>query len=493
LVDNASRTFNASAISANFGYNAWYAQTDWRIRPNITLNLGLRYEIPLARSTSPTGFTSFDPNITDPRSGLKGATAYLGDCNGCINRDGFVPPSTFLAPPVINPSVSNAADDLYYITPDSGKAPRFQNYTISIQRELPWKLVGEIAYIGMRGSRISSSHAPLNHLDPKYYPLGDLLTKRIDDPAVVAAGYKSPYANFIADWGAGATLARALRPFPHINGPINNLYNPIGNSWYNSMQVKLDRRFGWVTMEANYTWSKALTDASGTQTGGDAANRNPKTTTPYNPRVLELEKSFQYTDYPHIFNTVFSWDLPFGQGKRFANGNSVVDRLIGGWTVTFAGRYTSGALILLNAPMTYPQWGGFLYGRKEVNIVSGKAIRTNVNRRDLDPRNTSIRWFNTDFFTIPGTFEIGNSPTYLNELRDPNFFEESMGFIKRTRIRESVNFEIRGEFFNIFNRTNFGIGGTPPRPNPADLTRFGVPNGPRSGPRSGQIVLKLNF
>lgn len=568
LVDNASRTYNASAISANFGYNAWYAQTDWRIRPNITLNLGLRYELPLARSTSPTGFTSFDPNIVDPRSGLKGATAYLGDCNGCINRDrfadtdyssvgprlglawsvnektvvrlgygiyyaagngltggfclrcangyattaglsragttgpalnwdnGFVPPSTFLPPPVINPSVSNAADDIYYITPDSGKAPRFQNYTISIQRELPWKLVGEIAYIGMRGSRISSSHAPLNQLDPKHYALGALLNKRIDDPEVVAAGYKSPYANFIADWGAGATLARALRPFPQINGPINNLYNPIGNSWYNSMQIKLDRRFGWVTVEANYTWSKALTDASGTQTGGDAANRNPKTDRPYDPRAIELNKSLQYTDYPHIANIVAVIDLPFGKGQKFLSGNSVLDKFVGGWTISFTGNYTSGALALLNAPYTYPQWG-FEYGRKRVNLVSGAPIRTGISRQDLDPRDLTKRWWTTNFFTIPGTYELGNAPIYINELRDPNNYNDNMGFIKRTRITETVNIELRAEFFNIFNRTNFGIGGTPIRPNVVDTNpttgRFGVTNGPRVGARTGQMALKINF
>ncbi len=565
LVDNANRTFNASFTTAKFGYNAGYAQTDWRLRPNVTVNLGLRYEIPVPRRTDPVAFTSFDPNLTDPRSGLKGALAYAGDCTGCngkagfgevdyssigprlglawslndktvlragygiyyaagngltggfcircqngysttaavskatttaaaLNWDnGFVPPPTFIAPPVISPSAGNTADDIWYINPKSGQAPRFHNWSLSIQRELPFKFVAEIAYIGIRGSRLSVNHFPLNHLDPKFYPLRDLLNRRIDDPTVVAAGYKSPYANFIADWGATATLARALRPYPHINGPVNDEYNPVGSSWYDSMQAKLDRRFGSFFAQFNYTWSKSLTNASGSQTSGDTTNRNPKTTTPYNPRVLELEKSFLYTDYPHIFNAVFSWDLPFGKGKRFAGGGGVMDRIVGGWTVTFAGQYTSGALILLNAPMTYPQWGGFLYGRKKVSIIPGKAIRTNVSRQDLDPRNTSIRRFNTDFFTIPGTFELGNAPTYLNELRDPQFYSESMGFIKRTRIRESVNIEIRGEFFNIFNRTNFGVGGTPPRPNPADLTRFGVPNGARSGPRSGQIVAKINF
>jgi hypothetical protein len=68
-----------------------------------------------------------------------------------------------------------------------------------------------------------------------------------------------------------------------------------------------------------------------------------------------------------------------------------------------------------------------------------------------------------------------------------------MGFIKRTRIREYINFELRAEFFNIFNRTNFGIGGTPPRPNVADLLNFGIPGGPRTGARVGQMAAKINF
>ncbi|MDQ3652302.1 MAG: TonB-dependent receptor [Acidobacteriota bacterium] len=564
LVDNASRTFNASFAAAKFGYHAWYGQTDWKLRSNLTLNLGLRYEIPLPRSTVPDSFTSFDPNLTDPRSGLKGALAYAGDgpgftgksrfgetdysswgprlgvawsvnqktvlragygmyyaagngltggfCIRCQNGysttaslsrpsttgaalqwdNGFVPSASFLPPPIINPSAGNASDDIWYISPESGVAPRFQNWSLSLQRELPWRLVAEVAYIGNRGTRLSASHFPLNNLDPKYYALGDLLNKSINDPAVVAAGYRSPYPNFVADWGTGgATLARALRPYPHINGPINNEYNPIGSSWYDSLQVKLDRRFGNLFLETNYTWSKALTNASGSQTSGDSANRNPKSDNPYDPNVLKKEKSFQYTDYPHILNVVAVVDLPFGQGKWWLNNNAFLDRAFGGWSVSFTGNYTSGALILLNAPLTYPNWG-FAYGRKRVNLT-GQPIRTGVARGDLDPRNPNIRWLNPALFSIPGTYELGNSPTYINELRDPPAFNDNMGIIKRTRITETVNFEIRGEFFNVFNRTNFGIGGIPVRPNVLDLARFGVPNNPRTGSRQGQVVAKINF
>jgi hypothetical protein len=75
-----------------------------------------------------------------------------------------------------------------------------------------------------------------------------------------------------------------------------------------------------------------------------------------------------------------------------------------------------------------------------------------------------------------------------------------MGFIKRTRITETINFELRAEFFNIFNRTNFGVSGglaLAPRPNVLDTSatgRFGVANGPRNTVgRSGQIAAKINF
>jgi hypothetical protein len=570
-VSGASRTYNANASSANFGYHAWYGQTDWRIRPNLTLNLGLRYEIPVPRSTSPTAFTSFDPNLIEPTSGLRGALAYLGDCNGCVDRksfanidysnfgprfglawsptqktvvragfgvyygagngltggfcircqngygssaglsspdsflpallwdNGFVPSPSFQFPPIISPSAGNAVDDIWYISPESGRAPRFTNWTFSVQRELPFKLFAEVAYIGMRGVRLSANHRPLNHLDPKYYALGDLLNQRIDSPAVVAAGYRSPYANFISDWGSTATLARALRPYPHINGPVNNEYNPIGNSWYDSLQVKLDRRFGDLFAEFNYTWSKSLTNASGSQTSGDWANRNPIAENPFAANVLDIQKSYQYTDRPHIFNVVAAYDLPFGRGKRFLGSNAFVERLVGGWTVSFAGQYQSGDLVLLNAPLTYPNWGGgnFLYGRKRVNLT-GAPLLTGVSRGDLDPRDPNSRWLNPAAFSIPGTFELGTAPVYLNDLREPRFYSDSMGLIKRTRIAESVNLEIRGEFFNVFNRTNFGGVGTgvnqvSPRPNTANLATYGRPLGARSGPRSGQVVVKLNF
>jgi hypothetical protein len=256
---------------------------------------------------------------------------------------------------------------------------------LSLQRELPWKFVAEAAYIGNRGTRLSANHKPFNHLDPKFFALGDLLNQRIDAPAVVAAGYKSPYPNFIQDWGAGATLGRALRPYPHINGPVNNEYNPIGSSWYDSLQLKLDRRFSSVTMQANYTWSKSLTNASGSQTSGDETNRNPKAVNPFDPNVLDIVKSFQYNDVPHIFNVVVAWDLPFGKSQKWVHNSA--ERIVGGWTISLPGN-TLGALVLLNAPylssgLELPLWAN--------GQSTGQPIRPQSSE-EISLRDTTKRW-----------------------------------------------------------------------------------------------------
>src|SRR5206468_7790809 len=162
---------------------------------------------------------------------------------------------------------------------------------------------------------------------------------------------------------------------------------------------------------------------SGSQTSGDSNNRNPKTDNSYDPNVLQKEKSFLYTDYPQIFNVVAAWDLPFGKGKRLLNSNALLDRFIGGWTTTFSGSYTSGALILLNAPLTYPNWG-FAYGRKRVS-VTGQPILTGVSRGDLDPNNTSVRWLNPSLFTIPGTYALRSAAVYVNDLGDPKAYNQN--------------------------------------------------------------------
>jgi hypothetical protein len=542
----ASRVFNASFTSANFGYNAFYAQTDWKATQRLTLNLGLRYEIPIPRWTDPDLFTSFDPNLDNPAVGLKGALAYAGEgpgrtgrrsfantdysswgprlgfaysvndktvvrggygiyygagngltggfCLGCafgftakpeffspdniapaILWDNGFPTTGFQLPPFVSPSFANGQSP-WYISPDSGKAPRIHNYNINIQRELPGKLVVELAYTGSRGQRLSWPRDPLNALDPKYLALGDLLGRSITDPAVVAAGFKKPYASFTG------TLAQSLRPFPHFRD-IPNEYNPKGRSWYDSMMLKVERRYADFSIMSSYVWSKSLTDASGTQTSSNGTSLNPRSQNPYDDAH---EKTLLYTDWPHVFNAVWSWDLPFGNGKRLlGSSNPVLNRLVGGWTLAGAHQYRSGALILINAPN--PLLSIAFYERKRANLT-GQEIRTGISYKDLDPNNPNSRWINRSAFAIPGTYEFGTAANYLSDLRQPPVWSENISIIKRTAITETSNFEFRAEMANPFNRTRFG-GIIVDLNNP----NFGRPTGPQVGARVIQVVGKINF
>ena len=92
-------------------------------------------------------------------------------------------------------------------------------------------------------------------------------------------------------------------------------------------------------MLANYTWSKSLTNGFGfANKSGDVLTGTQLPTIRLIRVRSKLRRAPQYIDVPHIFNVVMAWDLPFGKGQDGVH-NSVVDRLVGGWTIAYARQY----------------------------------------------------------------------------------------------------------------------------------------------------------
>lgn len=453
----SGRTSFADTDYKNFGPRLGFAYS-WNEKTVIRSGYGIYYAPGNAttglRSSQSFGFGfNASPVFASTDTGVTPA----------FNWDiGF--PQNFARPPLINPSVANDSD-VNYIGRADGRAPYFQNWTFSVQRELPARILLEAAYVGDKGTRLGNGLINLNELDPQYLRLGSLLSLPVTSAQAQAAGIPIPYAGF------NRSVAQALRPYPQYLA-INNRSNPNGNSTYHALQVKADKRMSYgLTYLLSYTWSKTISDGD-IQAGG-----GPGGQTYYNRR---LEKAISTNDVPHIAAISFLYELPFGPGKRFVNSKGVIGKLAGGWTFSGIHQYSSGRPIALTANNTLPLFNGTL----RPNVVSGVSRKADVEH--FDP--ASDRYINPAAFTLPPAFSFGTAARAYTDLRGFPFYNESWGAIKRTSITERVILTFRTEFFNVFNRVVFAA----PAGNVSNQN-FGRVSAQANSPRQGQMALRLEF
>jgi hypothetical protein len=371
-------------------------------------------------------------------------------------------PTNWPRPPFIDPTVQNGTS-IAYIARADGRPPYFGNYQFSVQQMLASRLVLDVAYVGVKGTRLGNNLISLNQLNPSYLALGSLLTQNITSTAAKNAGIVAPYAGFTG------SVAQALRPYPQFQN-ITELSNPNGNSSYNALQVKLIKRLSQgMTILGSYTFSKNMTD------GNIAAGGGPAGEDYYNRR---LEKSLSTFDVPHNFAVAYTYELPFGRGKMLLNNGSVPAKILGGWQLTGIQQYQTGQPVQLTASNTLPIFNGTL--RPNLNL--GVPMTLNPVNPLTDP------WFNKAAFSVPTTNTLGNAARSYTQLRAPNLYNENFGLMRRIRIREAATITLRGEFFNALNRVVFAA----PASNISSST-FGRVTAQSNNPRQGQVSMRLDF
>jgi hypothetical protein len=391
--------------------------------------------------------------------------------------DSAIPaPPGFQPPPFISPSYGNGGD-VFYLGPTFGKAPRVYNWSLNVQREIA-KFLFDVAYVGDRGHGLNST-VDLNQVNPSYLNLGSLLQQPITSPAVVAAGFSKPYPSF-SDSGS---LAQALRPYPQFNG-VYSLNSGQGLTWYDSLQIKVERRFGdWILM-GSYVRSKSL---------GELTYRQIFTQTqvyPQDANNLSDMKSYLPFDQPNVFNFLNSYELPFGRNKRFVNTQSrLLNAFVGNWTISGSQQYRSGNLIQISCPDTLGNGVLFTHYRKCNNTGS---ILTGQSRTSLNPNNPQSLYFNPAAFAVPGQYNFGTSAPYNTYLRQPLVMGENLALIKQLLIwphgdGSLMRLQYNASAFNVFNRTNFGVNGIVGNPS------FGRATSPQDGPRVIVMGLRLYF
>ena len=253
---------------------------------------------------------------------------------------------------------------------------------------------------------------------------------------------------------------------------------------YNSLQVELRRRFSSGFMfQADYTFSKALTDAPDAQGNNQSTLENFRT---FRNKRLDYRRSID--DQTHRFVANGLYDLPFGSGRQFFNGsNAFVDQVIGGWSLgAIAVWSTRPPFFITSGRTSFNAWPS---GTEAANLPAQLVGMTFEEfKKNVGVYRTpgGIFWFNPEYLDIthnaagrvvsstlkpgllgqpaPGTF--GNFP--MNSLNSGSYFNLDMSLTKRFPVGERVRMELKTTFINILNRPNFAFGTTQ-----FDSTSFG--------------------
>ncbi|MFN0086402.1 MAG: TonB-dependent receptor domain-containing protein [Blastocatellia bacterium] len=339
-------------------------------------------------------------------------------------------------------------------------SPYMQRWQVGMQRELIGGLVGEISYVGNRGTHIEVGRN-LNALSNKYLSTStsrdqariDYLSQNVPNPL---AGLMPAAAGAVFR-AANIARSRLLVPFPQFDA-VNTTTNE-GYSWYHSLQMDLEKRFSrGYTIGASYTFSKFM-EATELLNAGD-------------PRPTEVISS---VDRPHRFTVNGIYEIPLGKGRAYlAKTNAVVSRLISGWQVSGIYAYQSGSPV---------GFGNVIFTGDVANL----ALPGN--------QQTVARWFNTDAgFNKVAAQQLGSNvrtfPLRFGSVRANPINNYDLSVIKNTEVWESKSLQFRAEFLNAFNHPFFPA----PNTNPT-VVQFGTVQASTQDnyPRRIQLTVKFLF
>jgi hypothetical protein len=359
------------------------------------------------------------------------------------------------------------------------RQPLIWQWNLDFQRELPGKLVLDVAYSGSAGIRLLSGASDINQLSNEALaiaarsvngtPLGNLT---VPNPFLTLPADQRPPANSILSRST-VTIAQLLRPYPQFGNIVAYGQNE-AHSTYHSGQIKVERRLtDGLTFTGAYTFSKLIDDITGISVNVTFQAQNFQNA--YNRRA---DKSLSNFDVKHRFVGNLSWELPFGDGKRFAR-SGVAQKILGGFTLNSIVQAQSGFPLSIAA--TNASLQGLAFIQLRPNLVGDPS------REDVSLSERLSQYFNTSAFQQPAPYTLGNAPRTLSSVRAPSYFATNLSLIRDFRLGESKRIQFRAEAFNVLNHPNFLIPGTT-----LGTDTFGRITGTED-PRQIQLAVRLYF
>jgi hypothetical protein len=556
-------------------YFALFVADDWKFSPKLTLNLGLRYDLPIPVTESQNRMSYVDPTLANPGAGgLPGAYVFQGSGTGRLG--GSSPQSTFkkafgprvgLAysvdpltviragygiyfstqrvggfaendsqgfsssytyptaasvqtpavvlsqitaypgkePPFIEPTVMNGQGNALFIESRVNRPGTIQNWTLDIQRQLPFETIVDVAYVGGHGDHLQAFLHDPNQGNPANLSRGACLQVDITNQATspACAGQTPVAAPFS---GFTGTVSQALRPFPQygtVSVDSATMSDPFGDYTYNALQIQVTKRASaGLTVLASYTWSKNLTNADSEypSEAGWEGNGNAGALNTYN---LKAEKALSSFDIPQRVVLAWTYNLPFGKGQKYANKGGAVNALAGGWMIAGVQKYQSGTPLSVSSSgwtsgiFAGPEGATAAHSRP--NIVSGYSVFALHGKYQWG----TSRILNQAAFSPAANFTFGNAPKALGVRELFNTSEDFNVTKNIPMFTERVHTDFRVEFFDLFNRHRFtGFDTSVSCSTSATQTcdplvntnsNFGNASGLAYGPRNIQGSLRVTF
>ncbi|HMH00083.1 MAG TPA: TonB-dependent receptor, partial [Terriglobales bacterium] len=270
-----------------------------------------------------------------------------------------------------------------------------------------------------------------------------------------------------------------LRPYPQFDGGFAGLPRLIATSWYNSLQIRFQKRAShYISFSGNYTLSKA-TDES-------AAGRNAWLTNLEfdNPQLLDdlkAEHGISANDATHRLATAIIFDLPVGRGRWIGAGmNNIADAIVGGWSLEgFLTLQSGQPIAIINDASRLTD------GNQRPNVVCSQ-LRTGISFHEA--ARTGAAYLNQACFEDPGDNIPGNAPRHFSNLRGDGIRNLDMSLTKEFKIHERAQLQIRAEMFNVANHQRFAF---PDIASGAD--GFGTVTETRNNYRRMQFGARLQF
>lgn len=540
-----SESQQSTRVSMLQTYQGYYAQDNFRVNPHLTLNLGVRWELPGAFYDKHDRATVLLPAAADPLSQavgmpLKGQIALV---NSSLWHDrhtqdlkyglfaprvGFalgINPTTVLrggyginylpndvafnAGPWASP-VNSAITEIFGTLPPNSTlsnpfpngilqpAGRSQSFLSSLEGQVVQSPVPNQTYsqvqqwnlnieqqIGSKTSfQIAYAAAKGTHLPFNSLELDQLPDQYNSMGAALFKQVSNPFKNLLP----GSTLngptiqqGQLLRPHPQFTSFGAEGFRA-GSSNYQALQASFERRFSLgAAIIGSYTWSKFLGNVDSLQSFLEQGT--PGAVQDNND--LAHEWSLTSYDVPHRFVAGYIVDLPFGKQKRWLAGvNGLGDKLASGWGVGGITTLQSGFPLPLTAIWPAQSLASFGAGTLRPNIISG------CNKSVGGPAQSKLSgWFNIACFVAPSSgFEYGNESRTDSQLRSAGIANWDFSAFKNTTFKDRYQIEFRAEVFNAFNRVQFGPPGTQ-----LGTSSFAVVNSQVNQPRLIQFALRFRL